>query len=486
MSRGSCVTGAAYIAGDLASSWEALQDRVSVWCLSRTLDRVSQGESAAARGVRAFLLSWRVAHRDRLQWVDGRGYVETCPAYLATMDGVTRWAAAQGWSALQSVVGWVESKVQEVTRLGVRLRTLGRGVRRGGRHLLLDPWMVLALDRVSGWTRKAPRSLLEVPRTPRVDEVLRSTPVRTVAVSCPHHHDRDPSLVLWSNGGAKCLSCGWRGAWSLGPDSVRLHTSPGSRPHRGRYNIRPPQHTTPSQEGPVGGCVSTRSNTRTTVGVRLTEYQTREGDWRRTRSRGHALRGDLLEVLERAEARSLGDSAQESAAWASWTCGGDLPGRAVVPDLLVSTSSMGRSHWRDRWEARIQRWVLVDLDGVEGLDTAAGTLVSTMEEVVRQDPESSGRMAVVRTSGDGLQVWVELAQARHSPRTWCALVEVRQWYRSLASRLLQAAHQCGASGGVVDSSSLGAGRYGRRPGWRWKQGQVYRSHLLGVVRTPGV
>lgn len=475
------------------SAWNALADRVAVWSLASTLEALASQEDALGRGVRGFLHAWREGHRSRLQWVGGRGYVESCPAYVATVEGVTRWAASRGWAALQEAVGWVESSVAQVLSLGVRLRTLPRGVRRGGRHLLLDPWMVSALDSASGWTLEAARRPVRVPRTSRVAQVLSSTRVRTVAVSCPHHRDRDPSLVLWSNGGAVCLSCGWRAAWAEDGDHLLLHSSGGPREPRsgrGRYNLRPPK-AEPSQEvtprtGPVGGHVATKARTRTVVGATLSAYQDRDGTWRRSRSQGHQLRGDLLDVLERAERASHGEAATDRAGWARVVVGEDLPGRAVLPDLLVSTSSMGRSHWMDPWEARVQRWTLVDLDGVEDLDRTGPGLVEALARVVQEDPEASGRLAVVRTSTTGLQVWVELALPRHTPGRWCGLPEVQGWFRRLGGRLLQEVRRLGGRGGEVDPSSLVAGRFGRRPGWRWKSGDAYRSHLLGVVRTPGV
>ena len=214
----------------------------------------------------------------------------------------------------------------------------------------------------------------------------------------------------------------------------------------------------------------------------VTSPSTGTGTGGRRSGWGHGLRGDVLEVLERSESRSKADGPRERASIASWVCGEGMPGRAVLPDLLMSTGSMGRSSWRDRWETRIQRWVLVDLDDLEDLDRTTG-LLESLASVVSEDSECTGRMAVVRTSQDGLQVWVELVHGRHTPGVWCGLPEVRDWYTALGTRLLDLVRECGARGGHLDPCSLVAGRYGRRPGWRWKDGEVYRSHLVGVVRV---
>lgn len=470
------VLAAAYTADRIVSTQVRLRNRVASWSLASMLGSLAERVDAVGRGVRAFLFAWKVSHRNRLQWTHGKGYVESCPAYLAAMDGVTRWSAAQSWETLRSTVDWLEVSTLDALDLGVQLRTLPRGVRRGGRHLLLEPWMVQALDKVSGWTERPPGESVTVPVTRRVRQVLSSPGKRCVAVSCPHHKDRDPSMVLWSNGGGMCMSCGARVAWSFEQDSIRLFTSRNPSKKLDRYNLIPPQDTQDPRTGPVGGRVVTKSTRRTVVGAVLTEYRTPGGSWKRARSGGHVLRGDLLDVLQRADERSQRRTVVERVRVASQLVG-DLPGRAAIPDLLVSVSCLGRESWKDAWESKLQRWVLVDLDDID-LD-GASDLMRLAGDVISNEEEASGRYAIVRTSRTGLQVWVELAHARYSPSEWCADHRVRRWFADFSTKVLNAVRSGGASGGHVDPSSLAAGRFGRRPGWRWKNGHVYRAHLVG-------
>lgn len=419
-------------------------------------------------------------------------YVETCPAYLNTVDGVSRWAARTGWQAAREALGWCEGTVQQVLHLGGTLRALAQGVRRGGRHLLLEAWQAEALRRASGASSSlqgAPAAApLVLPLPAGLERLQAARGPRTLALQCPVHSDHDPSLVLWKNGGAQCLACGWRAAWKVTEQGLVLYSSTGSghaelcRSNQDRHNKDLPRRGTGAGTGgAVGGLVAERSTCETQVGTRLTAWRDRTGEWRQVRTAGHRLEGGVLQALEVAERRSAGPVATERAQLAAQLVSeADLPARAALPDQLLSVSCMRREHWSEQWEAQVQRWMLLDLDDVEGLDRCGPALGEELLRVALADPEVGDEVAVVRTSPTGLQVWVRLAQPRHSPAAWCRLPAVRGWHRSLGERLLAVARHLGASGGHADPSACAAGRFGRRPGWRMARGALYRAHLLAM------
>lgn len=287
------------------------------------------------------------------------------------------------------------------------------------------------------------------------------------------------------------MSCGWRVAWAAQGQQLQLHPARGHQHHHNPHQHRTattnsPPRGAPSQRtaqaAPVGGLVATRSTASLHIGATLGAWQGKAGQWQLSRSRGHRLAGGPLQALQVAEARSAGPAATGKAQDAAVFAGPDLPGRAVLPDRLLSVSCMSRRSWSERWEARLQRWVLVDLDDVQGLDACGPALGSRLAQVALQDGEAGRQVAVVRTGPTGLQVWLQLAQPRHSPAVWSQHPEVRAWHHDLGQRLLQAAHSLGASGGYPDASACAAGRFGRRPGWRMMpDGSAFRAHLLASV-----
>ena len=311
---------------------------------------------------------------------------------------------------------------------------------------------------------------------------------RTVATCCPAHHDTDPSLVLWSNGGAQCMACGWRAAWRAEAGRLVLYPAQGYRTHHHKPHQHgitttkhPPQHRA-RRAGPLGGYVATRSTASQHVGSTLAAWQQADGSWATARSPGHRLAGGPLEALAVAEARAAGPAATTQALEAA-AYGGDLPSRALVPDRLLSVSCVRRAGpgWRAPWQPVLQRWMLVDLDDVQELDSCGPELGHQLAQAALADAEVGDRVAVVRTGPTGLQLWLELAQPRHSPAAWCALAEVRSWHAQLGARLLAVAHSLGASGGHPDASACAAGRWGRRPGWRVVDGKATRAALLHVA-----
>jgi hypothetical protein len=468
----------------------ALQPTARAQQAADRLQALAVRTDALGRGVAGLLHCWQAGHRFAAQPVaGGLLHIESCPAYVATVDGVSRWAARIGWAAAREVLGWLEVPALQARAAGAQLRKLARGVRRGGRHLLLHPWQVEALQLAVGaavrpLVRDQPAALV-LPLPSSVQRLQGSTGPRTVAICCPAHHDTDPSLVLWANGGAQCMSCGWRAAWRARADRLLLYPSQGAGvlcQNTAAQQITTTKHPTIRTQQPagtLGGYVATRSTAAQHAGSTLAAWQQAGGSWATARSTGHRLAGSPLEALAQAEARAAGPAAtahaQDAAAY-----GAGLPSRALLPDRLISVSCVRRAGagWRAPWQPVLQRWMLVDLDDVEGLDSCGPQLGAELAQVAQADSEVGAAVAVVRTGPTGLQVWLQLAQPRHSPAAWCAQPVVRSWHERLGARLLAVAHKLGATGGHSDPSACAAGRWARRPGWRIVDGKAFRATLV--------
>jgi hypothetical protein len=194
----------------------------------------------------------------------------------------------------------------------------------------------------------------------------------------------------------------------------------------------------------------------------------------------------------------------ESTAWVASSRASSLgvDPRAFLPDRYLSVSPMRATRFAlrplrrsptgslahpTRFEAGRQEWILFDLDD---LDPALGWDPAPFCAAVRRRAEAddrlSGRLAVVRTSHGGLQVWTQLARPEPSSRLWWTREGVREWYAQIAESILADARRSGRSGGYVDHSAAAAGRYGRRPGWRLLDGfEPFRVRVEGVVVDPG-
>jgi hypothetical protein len=453
------------------------------------LHAAASGVGALATGLRSALYGWAVQLRHAQPLPCGRWYVESCPSYVATVEGCTRWAASLAWRCAQRLVGWLEASTEQARAMGAQVRRVRWGSRYG-RHLVLQGWQLAALRAAAGVPAGAAGELL-------VDagEALARLRggARTATVCCPLHGDRTPSLVLWASGGAQCMACqqqdGTAPRWAWLPAGEQVRLLPASRTSTtssySRHNKSPQVGArVPSAQtgGPVGGYVArgpVHSGHTSALLRACTSSTGRTLTWRTPGSRAV---GGVLAALERAEAHSSTPAAQQNAREAA-TFGAGLPARAVLPDRLLSVSTMGRAPgggWATPQVPRCQQWVLVDVDDVQ-LPEAAHALGTALAAAVQADAEASGRCAVVRTGPTGLQVWVELAHARHSAATWHQLPDVRAWHAALGARLLAVAHAHGAQGGHADASACAAGRFGRRPGWRLVDGAPYRAHLLHVA-----
>jgi hypothetical protein len=493
------VTSPAYHAASVVSSLSLPPDE-----LARAGQRLQAALRAAAAstgalgvGTRAALYGWAVQLRAAQALPCGRWYVESCPSYVATVEGCTRWAAAVAWRALGAAVGWVEAPTALARSLGARLRRLVWGSRYG-RHLLLEPWQLAALRAVAG-AAAAPQGEHRVPAAAALRRLRAGA--RTATVHCPLHDDRTPSLVLWASGGAQCMACQLedgppRWAWLPAGDGQHVRLLPatgastaGTRtstaPAPCRYNKSPPMRPAPAPAGPVGGCVARGPVHSGHVTALLRAHTDAAGHTRTWRTPGARAAGGVLAALVRADAASRTQAARDRAHDAA-LFGAGLPARAVLPDRLLSVSTMGRppgAGWATPQVPRCQLWVLLDLDDLQ-LPADTSGLGAALAAVVASDAEASGRCAVVRTGPTGLQVWVELAHARHSAATWHQQPAVRAWHAALGARVLAAAHAHGAQGGHADASACAAGRFGRRPGWRLVDGAPYRAHLLHVTPPP--
>ena len=489
---------------------------------SSQLLKLCSANTSVSRATRSMLWVLGELKADQAQHLpSGHWYIELCPTYLASIDGVTRWSAGQAWKRFRQAVPWLEVPLAYAVGLGARIRPLKRG-ERWGRHILLSDQQrasmlkATVLARNSGLlaafesdcvAHKAPVAAVPLPERLRASRGPSGR--RTAAAQCPltHNHkhaDRSPSLVLWRNGasetgGAMCMSC--RVTWGvrytgaqalLYPTMKRRNTEPQLPQNTPLSEDRHNKNLLHTRSTPVGGFVGSKQASATYVGACLRTHVA-DGLATTRRSRGNAISGDPLSALQWSESRSKGSSAEDKAIVVGKLLG-ETPlntQKHLVPTSVCSVSQMRASAWESapwgtkpsKWEAHGQRWVLFDLDGVENIPTNKEQLTNAILRVVRRDSEVSGKAAIVQTGPVGLQIWVELREARHSPSHWFSTAEVGEWYRSLGERMLQATRRVGTSCGKVDMASCAPGRFGRRPGWRLlADGTVFRSSLLGVAQ----
>lgn len=81
--------------------------------------------------------------------------------------------------------------------------------------------------------------------------------------------------------------------------------------------------------------------------------------------------------------------------------------------------------------------------------TVVNSACNKVNAAVQRDVNLSGRVAVVQTGPNGLQVWCELREVREQPRKWVAEHNTREWYKGLGRRILKSARSAGARGGFV-------------------------------------
>ena len=128
-------------------------------------------------------------------------------------------------------------------------------------------------------------------------------------------------------------------------------------------------------------------------------------------------------------------------------------------------------------------WVLIDLDGIDRplyRSDHVDQFNRSVGDIARHDCWLSGSHAVVRTSNSGVQVWLRLAESV-DPDRFSASATVRSWLRGIGSTLCTVLDKLGLGIAKVDDSAFGSHRYGRRPGWRVKNGNPERATLLCAV-----
>lgn len=449
----------------------------------------------------------------------GYWYLELCPTYLSSIPSVTRWAAGNAWKKLKKDLGWIEVSLSDAASMGAKIRKLSFG-QKWGRHILL--------------TTKNKRFLLEVARRFRHDGFFErfsgsrsaskvfvgtvATPTRlrvsqghigqrTAAVKCPNtkahkHADKSPSLILWRTGnehksGAKCFTCEETYAVEFIGNKTKLFT-----PHKTKLagtqttvTTKKPrnQHNNnllATGSNPIGGLVSKAKATNSYLSAKLFSYITDNTGYT-TRSIGHKLRNEPIQILKWSEARSKGAKSTDIALTIQRLYSKDVSQgqKHILPTSLCSVSQMRPTEWKEasfgirpsKWGAFRQSWVLFDLDGIVGLETDLSPMINSIESIIRSNSECSGRCAIVQTGPSGIQVWVELREDRFNPNAWFADKGVRGWYSCLGAKLLNSFHEIGCVGGKVDMACFAAGRFGRRPGWRLlPTGNVFRSRLVST------
>lgn len=465
----------------------------------------------------------RIASRPRQVLRDGRRYVELSIGFVARAASTSYGTSWTAWHAVLGLVGWSSLVAREADDLGASLRVLERG-RRWGQHLAIEEERLLALDEVA--RAVVARGLVDdhVAFEPPPGSVRRVEVVRSRSARCPWHDDRRPSMIVnldesGARGLAVCMVCAsrdgrrlsahiarspsgeWTGRlsastlrWWTG-EEVDLDLDERPRARGGRDETVWPDPAPSSREQEIDLDTSARS----IPGA----LPSGSGEVVLGRLDGRGLhgsrsRGDLVDVLRRADRRSSTES-EWSKAWTAsarfGTAGEREDGRSYLPDRLVSVQRMGVASRRtilragseveipDRWRPISQEWVLLDLDHLErGISSRSREQVEEVVEevrsIARDDGWLRGDYAVVETSSSGAQVWLRLRSAV-DPAALSSSRFARAWLRGLARRVVDRLRAVGCGEAVVDESAWGSHRFGRRPGWRLlRDGSPFRARLV--------
>ena len=215
---------------------------------------------------------------------------------------------------------------------------------------------------------------------------------------------------------------------------------------------------------------------------------------------------DLLDIMRRAEGRECSVKAREKhyRMEQTYLCRCETQNRTpdlyeVFPDQFVSLhhhyaldfveSRFHEGFYPTDFKPVAARWIGVDLDGLDmrwvgrvieddvvvGFNDGLKGAAEAIERWCESRPELTGRMGMVRTSRDGVQVVVELAATRWTSSREPSPYETRA-LRVLHDQLdrvcLDSVHMAGATGGKIDRSIRAMGRYVRLPGPRTKRGDL--------------
>ena len=449
--------------------------------LAQALCTLSVGRGSSCKASRAFIWVLANAKKSSLKVVQDGLYIELCPAYLTSIDGVTSWSARTAWPLLREAFSWQELTFNEALSVGLPIRNI-KETKRHGRHLILQPWQIVAASIAAdalahfGLIEHANslHSAIGAPVAALTLSRLPNTVGGALAVSCFAHQDRHPSLVLWRNangktGGAKCMSCESKGmpsVWAVAYDGMvanftKPRTANNSKVKTKVCPVISAYRNNKQLHIPVGGLVST------VYGHNDYHYNgLLKGDddgqlWRVITGAAK----DPLSVLRWHDKRSQSLSATEKAENLAFYISGGHVGtpQRWRPTGIYSVSTMRPSEWgrygASRWKAARQGWVLFDIDDIklDGLDKNQAS--QAISRVVSRDSETSGVCAVVQTGPVGLQIWVELREVRHTPHVWHRLSEVINWYQALGNRIHKAVRRYGGVGGHLDMACCAAGRF---------------------------
>lgn len=449
----------------------------------------------------------------------GYWYLELCPTYLSSIPSVTRWAAGNAWKQIKKDLGWTEVSLSSAASMGAKIRKLSFG-QKWGRHILLTTKNKCFLLEVARRFRHAgfferfsgPKSASKVfigtvPIPAKLRALQGHIGKRTAAAKCPNtkahkHADKSPSLILWRTGnehksGAKCFTCEKTYAVEYSDSKARLFT-----PHKTTFvgtqttvTTKKPRHQHNNNllakgSNPIGGLVSTVKANNSYLSAKLFSYITDNTGYT-TRSIGHKLQNEPIQILKWSEARSKGAKSTDIALTIQRLYSKDVSQgqKHILPTSLCSVSQMKPTEWEEasfgirpsKWGAFRQSWVLFDLDNIAGLGEDLSPIINSIESNIGSNSECSGRSAIVQTGPSGIQIWVELRENRFNPNAWFANKDVRVWYSHLGAKLLNSFHEIGCIGGKVDMACFAAGRFGRRPGWRLlPTGNVFRSRLVST------
>lgn len=435
---------------------------------------------------------------ERLGWHPGeqvgadRVYVELSISYLSTRAEVSIGTAHTAWHLVRGALGWDSLPLSEILALGITPRTRRPG-QRWGQHLL-----------VAESVRSACRRVVEA-RTSIRPEQIEWRPIERVgrrAARCPWHDDRRPSAI-WNEdpgGQTACVVC-----MCCRDESDRPLVALAERTPDGSWRARLSARTLRGRSGGVETLQVISRARREDREARRSEHEwsaepptrtlddlpvtSRRGEVVLGRLSLHGMarrashRDDLLEVLRSADSRS-GDRDWGSAIVAADS---DSPS-AEHPDRLVSVQKMRPIQWRSngrfsrpsRWRPIEQRWVLLDLDGMAEPLTCRDDVrrfVARVAEISSTDSWLDGAHAVVRTSSSGVQIWMRLVDSV-DPDRFSASRLVRYWLAGLGETLADEIDRLGLGRPKVDPSAFDCHRYGRRPGWRVKNGEPERATLL--------
>ena len=433
-------------------------------------------------------LGWHPAQQTQGGW-----YTELSISYLSKAAECAIGTAHTAWHIVRGVLQWQSIPIGEVRSRQLLLRRRGVG-QRWGQHLVL-----------SDDARRACAATVQRRGAPEVEHEWREVDVvRRRAARCPWHDDRNPSAI-WNidhGGQTACLVC-----MCCKDSQGRALVALAERTATGRWRARLSARTLGLQVGrgrPVSETLlatpppSTGGKPSTPTTTEESAKQRTPLDLPETSRRGEVVLGrlsrrgmdrrasgadDLISVLRSADARS-GDMDWGSAILAADTDQGDHH----HPDRLVSVQRLRPIEWRragssarpSRWRPIEQRWVLVDLDGLSSPlrdRNDVASFVARVQELADTDAWLDGSFAVVRTSEEGVQIWLRLV-CSVNPERFAAARTARAWQAGLGAALADHLESAGLGRPKVDLSATGSHRYGRRPGWRVKDGQAVRACLL--------